>query len=136
MKYIAFIYKDNDSNDYVAVVPDLNFVSSFGSTFNEAVKMIKEAAMLYVEDIDELPEPRKLDELLSLDDELIPKNATPKKIDVSNQKTKRVNITLREDVLKKMQKRVLEDYEGNRSKYIQTLILNDLNKSSKNANAQ
>jgi len=130
MEYIAFIYKDNDSNDYIAVVPDLNFVSSFGPTFNEALKMIKEAAMLYVEDIDELPKPRKLNELLALDDELIPKNATPKKIDINNKKSKRINITIREDVLKKMQERVLEEFNGNRSKYIQTLILNDLSSKS------
>jgi len=69
---------------------------------------------------------------LALDDELIPKNATPKKIEINNQKSKRINITIREDVLKKMQERVLEEFNGNRSKYIQTLILNDLHNSSEN----
>jgi len=41
MKYIAFIYKDNDSGDYVAVVPDLNFVSSFWLwTMSLSLKML------------------------------------------------------------------------------------------------
>jgi len=34
MKNIAFIY---ESDDYLAVVPDLNFVSNFGSSFIELV---------------------------------------------------------------------------------------------------
>lgn len=66
MQYIAFMHKED--NDYVAVVPDLGFTSSYGETFAEAVEMIKEAAELYCEDLKTLPKTSTLEELMQRDD--------------------------------------------------------------------
>lgn len=66
MEYIVFIYKEN--NDYVAVVPDLNFVSSYGSSFMEVVHNIKEASELFCQELETLPKPSNLEKLLKLKD--------------------------------------------------------------------
>lgn len=80
MQYLAFIHKED--NDYVAVVPDLNFTSSYGETFEEAVEMIKEAAELYCEDLRPLPKASTLEELLQRDDLDLEPNAIPQVIDI------------------------------------------------------
>lgn len=80
MKYVAFIHKED--NDYVAVVPDLGFTSSYGETFEKAVEMIKEAAELYCEDLTPLPKASTLEELLQRDDLDLEPNAIPQFIDI------------------------------------------------------
>ena len=42
MQYIAFMHKEEGA--YVATVPDLNYTSSYGDTFNDAVQNIIEAS--------------------------------------------------------------------------------------------
>jgi len=121
MEYIAFIYKED--NDFVAVVPDLNFVSSFGNSFIEACHMIKEAAELYCEDLKVLPKASSLEDLLKLDD--IPKNAMPQLINIKVEKLKRVNIMMRADILDILPQRLVE-FNGNRSAYLQSLVIEDL----------
>jgi len=80
MEYIAFIHKEND--DYVATVPDLNFTSSYGKTFVDAVHYIKEATELYREDLNILPRASTLETLLARDDLDLPKDAMPQLIDI------------------------------------------------------
>jgi predicted RNase H-like HicB family nuclease len=123
MRYIAFIYKEKD--DFIAVVPDLNYTSSFGSSFEEAYNNIKEAAKLYAEDLKKLPKPRSLETLLKEKESFSPNDATPQIIEINVQKVKRVNVMFKADILEIMQERV-NDYNGNRSAYIQDLIIKDL----------
>lgn len=121
MEYIAFIHKESD--DYVAVVPDLNFVSSYGSSFVEVVHNIKEASELFCEDLENLPKPSSLENLLELED--IEKNAIPQLIDVKVEKLKRINVIMRTDILESLRERLVE-FNGNRSAYLQNLVLKDL----------
>ncbi|HMO77788.1 MAG TPA: type II toxin-antitoxin system HicB family antitoxin [Candidatus Paceibacterota bacterium] len=62
----AFSYKieyvvDKDSSEVVATIPELNHLSSFGSTFAEAEANVKDAALGYLEllakDNKQIPEP-------------------------------------------------------------------------------
>lgn len=121
MEYIAFIHKESD--DYVAVVPDLNFVSSYGSNFIEAVHNIKEASELFCEELETLPKPSSLEKLLELED--IAKDAMPQLIDVKVEKLKRVNVIMRSDILESLKERLVE-FNGNRSAYLQNLVIKDL----------
>lgn len=84
MEYIAFIYKENDN--YVAVVPDLNFTSSYGKTFVDAVPYIKEAAELYCEDLNILPRASTLETLLARTDLDLPKDAISQLIEIKVEK--------------------------------------------------
>ena len=121
MEYIAFIHKESD--DYVAVVPDLNFVSSYGSNFIEVVHNIKEASELFCEELETLPKPYSLEKLLELED--IEKDAMPQLIDVKVEKLKRVNVIMRSDILESLKERLVE-FNGNRSAYLQNLVIKDL----------
>jgi len=123
MDYIAFIYKEDDS--FVAVVPDLNYTSSYGNTFKEAYKNIKEAAKLYAEDLEKLPPSKDLEILLKEKADFIPDDAIPQIIEVNVTKIKRVNVMFKTDILEVMQER-LSEYNGNRSAYIQDLVVRDL----------
>ena len=51
---------DAQSGQVVAVIPELNHVSSFGGTFAEAEANVKEAALCYIETL--LEEKRKIPE--------------------------------------------------------------------------
>jgi predicted RNase H-like HicB family nuclease len=121
MEYIAFIHKEK--NDYVAVVPDLNDVSSFGDTFAEAVHNIIEASELYCEDIKTLPKPSSYEELVKKTD--IAQTAIPQLINVKVEKLKRINVMMRSDILEALPERLVE-FNGNRSAYLQNLVIRDL----------
>jgi len=123
MKYIAFIHKEDD--EYVAVVPDLNFTSSYGDTFEDAVKNIIEASELYCEGLKTLPKAFTLDELLKNKNIELEANAIPQIIDVKVEKLKRINVMMRSDILEVLPERLVE-FNGNRSAYLQALVLQDL----------
>jgi len=123
MEYIAFIYKEDDT--YVAVVPDLNFTSSYGETFADAVHNIIEASELYCEDLKTLPKASSLEELLQRDDLDLPKDAIPQLINVKVEKLKRINVMMRSDIIEILPQRLVE-FNGNRSAYLQNLVINDL----------
>jgi predicted RNase H-like HicB family nuclease len=123
MEYIAFMHKED--NDYVAVVPDLNFTSSYGETFAKAIEMIKEASELYCEDLKTLPKSSTLEELMQRDDLDLEPNAIPQLIDVKVEKLKRINIMMRTDILEALPERLVE-FNGNRSAYLQNLVIHDL----------
>ena len=124
MEYVAFINKENDT--YVAVVPDLNFTSSYGATFQEAVHNIVEASELYCEDLKTLPKPSSLEELIQKKGELdLEKDAIPQLINVKVEKLKRINVMMRSDIIEVLPERLVE-FNGNRSAYFQHLAIKDL----------
>ena len=122
MKYIAFIHTEDDS--YVAAVPDLNYTSSFGDTFEEAVDNIIEASELYCEDLDQLPKASSYEELLKTAD--LESGAIAQIIDVKVEKNVRKNIMFPSDLLKAIDKKAANTHSGNRSAYIQDLARQDL----------
>lgn len=124
MEYIAFIHKEDDA--YVAVVPDLNFTSSYGATFKEAVHYIVEACELYCEDLSTLPKSSSLEELMQRDDLDLETGAMPQLINVKVEKIKRINIMMRSDIIEVLPERLVE-FNGNRSAYLQNLVIQDLN---------
>ncbi len=124
MEYVAFINKENDT--YVAVVPDLNFTSSYGVTFQEAVHNIIEASELYCEDLKTLPKPSSLEELMQKKDDLdLEKDAIPQLINIKVEKLKRINVMMRSDIIEVLPERLVE-FNGNRSAYFQHLAIKDL----------
>lgn len=124
MEYIAFIYKEEER--YVSVVPDLNYVLSFGDTFVEVVHNTKESCELYCEDSKTLPKPLNLEELMSKRHELdIPQDTIPQLINVKVEKLRRINVMMRSDIIDALPPRLVE-FNGNRSAYVQNLILQDL----------
>jgi predicted RNase H-like HicB family nuclease len=120
MEYIAFIHKEE--NDYIAVVPDLNYTSSFASTFYDIVHNIIEASELYCEDLKRLPKATSLD---ILEKEYQEENAMPHLINIKVEKNVRVNVMLNYDILAIANERAKTSYNGNRSAYIQSLIENE-----------
>ncbi|HFD14079.1 MAG TPA: hypothetical protein ENJ34_02115 [Epsilonproteobacteria bacterium] len=122
MEYIAFIHKE--ANSYVAVVPDLDYTSSFGNTFTEAVHNIVEACELYAEDEEILPIARSL-EVLTKDEDL-ETNATPQLINIKIEKNVRINVMLPAGLLREVNTKAEETYHGNRSAYIQDLMQRDI----------
>jgi len=127
MKYIAFIYKDESGDGFNATIPDLEGCFSCGDTFEEACEMIKEAGELYCEDLKKLPKPSTLKELSSKMASLdIPKTAIPQVTEIKVEKLKRINVMMRSDIIEVLPERLVE-FNGNRSAYLQSLVINDLN---------
>ena len=122
MKYIAYINKEDDS--YVAAVPDLNYTSSFGDTFEEAVDNIKEAAELYCEDLKELPKVSSFEELLKTAD--LEPDSIAQIIDVKVEKTVRFNVIMPSDIKDLVDEKVKSDGTLNRSSYLTELARQDL----------
>ncbi|MEA3227457.1 MAG: type II toxin-antitoxin system HicB family antitoxin [Campylobacterota bacterium] len=123
MEYIAFIHKEDDY--YVAVVPDLNFTSSYGSSFTKAVHHIVEACELYCDDMPKLPKASSLEELEQKTDLDLEPNSIPQLINVKVEKLKRINIMMRSDIIEVLPERLVE-FNGNRSAYLQNLVIRDL----------
>ena len=122
MEYIAFIHKEQE--EYVATVPDLNYTSSYGVTFMDAVHNIMEASELYCEDLDKLPKALSFEALIKSAD--IEKGATPQLINVKVEKNVRINIMMRSDILKSADDKASAAYGGNRSAYLQDLVRQDV----------
>lgn len=125
MKYIAFIYQDESGVGFNATIPDLEGCFSCGDTFEETCDMIKEAGELYCEDLKTLPKASTLKELLAKKDLDFPKNAIPQMIDFKVEKLKRINVMMRSDIVEVLPERLVE-FNGNRSAYLQNLVLQDL----------
>jgi predicted RNase H-like HicB family nuclease len=124
MEYIAFIHKEEDN--YVAVVPDLNFTSSYADTFIDVVHYIIEACELYCEDLKTLPKASTLETLMNNKDIELEENAMPQLINIKVEKLKRINVMMRQDIIEILPERLVE-FNGNRSAYLQNLVIQDLN---------
>jgi len=122
MEYIAFIHKEDDN--YVAIVPDLGYTSSFAGTFTDAVHNIVEACELYAEDEDILPLARSLEQLTK--EEKLEANVMPQLINVKVEKNVRINVMLPAGLLRAVNSKAEEAYQGNRSAYIQDLMQRDV----------
>ena len=123
MEYIAFIHKEEDN--FVALVPDLNFVSSYGNTFIETIHNIVEASELYCEDLKTLPKASTLEVLMKRNDLDLEADAIPQLINIKVEKLKRINIMMRTDIIEILPERLVE-FNGNRSAYLQALVIQDL----------
>jgi len=121
MEYIAFIHKEGD--DWVAIVPDLDYTSSYGASFGDTVHRIVEACELYCEDLKILPKARSLEILLV--EEEIEYGAIPQLIEVKVQKNVRINVILDTGILQIANEKATLHHNGNRSAYIQDLIARD-----------
>lgn len=53
MKYYLKI--ERHGKEYVSIIPDLDFISSFGSSIEEVILNSKESALLFLEDIEQIP---------------------------------------------------------------------------------
>ena len=109
MEYIAFIHKEDDN--YIAVVPDLGYTSSFGNTFTKAVHHIVEASELYAEDEKELPMARSLEQLHK--EETLEPGAIPQLINIKIEKNVRINVMLPASLLRIANIRAKKSYQGN-----------------------
>ena len=126
MKYIAFIYTDENEDGFNATIPDLDGCFSCGDTFEEVCEMIKEAGELYCEDLKKLPKPSTLKELYTKIASLnILKTAIPQITDIKVEKLKRINVMMRSDIIEVLPERLVE-FNGNRSAYFQHLAIEDL----------
>jgi len=105
MDYTSLIYKDTNGN-YTGTIPDVNYVSSYGNTFKQCVKMLTEALELMLEDIKptvlHTPEYYTEDVLKEMD---IPIDATIQLISYKPTKLERVTITMR-----KNNKKIIDAY--------------------------
>jgi predicted RNase H-like HicB family nuclease len=127
MEYVAFIHREDGG--YVAVVPDLNFTSSYADTFISAVHNIVEASELYCEDLKKLPKASTLEELIDRGDLDLEPDSIPQLINVRVEKLKRINVMMRNDILEVLPERLVE-FNGNRSAYLQNLVVHDLKSHS------
>lgn len=108
MRYLAFIYSEDDNSAYNVIFPDLEGCCTFGESFEEAVEMAEEAMFgwleTYKENSSKYPKPNKLayftdDKKRELE---IPLNAIPQFIEYKQPKAERINITIRSDILKEI----------------------------------
>ena len=103
MKYIAFLYKDDPSDEaYNVIFPDVQGAYTCGYSFNEAVDMAKEVLDFALEDVKDKPKANVLeyftaDILKKLD---IPNNAIPQVIEYKEEKFKKVTISMKKEALK------------------------------------
>ena len=121
-KYIA-LFETDEKGGYNVVFPDLAGLTSAGDTYEEAVRNAHDALAFYAEDVKKMPKPRTLEQIKSgwpdwnewehnyaftigfVD--LLPSVA----------KTKRINITIDERLLNKIDK-----VSNNRSEFISNSV--------------
>ena len=104
--YIGLIHKEADS-DYGVSFPDFPGVATAGKSLDDAQAMAEEALALHidglVEDGEALPEPSTLDAVMELPDS---KGGVAIRVAVKTEAPKciRVNVTLPEDILERIDK--------------------------------
>ncbi|MES2677701.1 MAG: type II toxin-antitoxin system HicB family antitoxin [Pseudomonadota bacterium] len=114
--YIAVI-KKNKSSDYAVIFPDFPTCITAGKTLHEAQNMAEEALQFhidgFIEDKEEIPDPLSLDAVKAKYKKseifLIVQVRTPSKVT-------RINITIDEKFLRKLDK-YLENHNENRSSF-------------------
>lgn len=117
--YIALLRKDPDS-DYGVEFPDFPGCVTAGATMDEARAMAEEALAVHIEGVledgDELPAPSPLDEIMA-DPDNRKAFAFLVAVPAVRTKTVRVNITLPEDVLARID-RFASDHGFTRSGFL------------------
>jgi len=126
MTYIAFVHKEDDV--YIATIPDLDYLSAKGYRFEDAVAHVIAKAELHCEALDKLPTASEYEELLKT--AKVHKDDIPQIVALKVEKNVRINMMLPKDLLELADKRAKEDFGGNRSAYVQSLIRQDTQSSS------
>ena len=106
MKFAVFLEKDLTS-DYGVTVPDLPGCFSAGSSIEEAFENAEEAILTHIEgmmlDNENIPQPRKIDELKELNqNHNFIWGFVSVDIGKLSKETKRINITIPENILSKI----------------------------------
>lgn len=125
MKYIAFLYKDQDSQAYNINIPDLEGAFSYGDDFEHAVDMAKELLEISIDNPDELPIAHELKyftpkRLKKLD---IPQNAIPQIIEYLQPSKKRITVNLHLWALKAIDTYMEKQGFKNRSAFLEESAL-------------
>ncbi len=125
-EYIAIIHKKRNS-DYGISFPDFKGCISAGKTMEEAKTMAQEALQFHIdgmlEDHEELPNPNTLDQIKEKHKDAEIFLIVPASI---NTKSVRINMTIDEFLLRKLDKFV-EEIGENRSSFIQKMIRENCN---------
>ena len=126
MKYPVLIHKES-SSDFGVTVPDLPGCYSAGATMEEALESAQEAVLTHVEgllmDQEPIPTPSSVESLLP---EWNEKGAVwalvPVDLSVLSKRAKRVNITVPENLLRKIDAFAMKDGDS-RSGLLVTAVL-------------
>ena len=113
MKYPVLIHKES-SSDFGVTVPDLPGCYSAGATMEEALESAQEAVLTHVEGLlmeqEPIPTPRSVESLLP---EWNEKGAVwalvPVDLSVLSKRAKRINITVPENLLRKIDAFAMKD---------------------------
>jgi predicted RNase H-like HicB family nuclease len=113
MKYPVLIHKDS-SSDYGVTVPDLPGCFSAGSTMEEALESAQEAVLTHVEgllmDQEPIPTPSSVESLLpAWNEEGAVWALVSADLSVLSKRAKRVNITVPENLLRKIDAFAMKD---------------------------
>ena len=121
-EYIAVIMKDKNS-DYGVIFPDFLGCISAGKTLEEARNMAEEALQFHVdgmiEDGEELPTPSTLDQVKKKYKKIVIFLMIPVRIQT---KATRINITIDEKLLRKLDRHLATHYGENRSAFFAKAI--------------
>ncbi len=125
MKYIAFLYKDDQSEAYNINIPDLEGAFSYGDNFEHAVAMAHELLEISVDDPDNLPLSHELkyftpEKLKELD---IPLGAIPQMIEYSQPAKKRITVNLHLSALQTIDAYMKKNGLKNRSAFLEDAAL-------------
>ena len=96
MKYIAFLYQDENSEAYNINIPDLDGAFSYGNDFEHSVAMAKELLEISIDEPDNLPIANNLKYFTTekLQELNIPINAIPQVIEYLVPVKKRITVNL------------------------------------------
>lgn len=125
MKYIAFLYKDENSEAYNINIPDLDGAFSYGDTFEHAVDMAKELLEISIDNPNKLPIAHELKyftkkKLKELD---IPLNALPQIVTYSKPTKKRITVNLHVKALHSIDSYIKKHGLKNRSAFLEESAL-------------
>ncbi len=129
MRYPVAVHKDKES-DFGVSVPDLPGCFSAGSTFDEALDSVREAILCHIEglfqDHETLPAPLLIDEHMHNPDYSDVFSWAAVEVDIStlSGKTKRVNITMPESILSR-----IDEVADNRSAFLAEAALEKMSRT-------
>jgi predicted RNase H-like HicB family nuclease len=125
VKYIAFLYKDDEGEAYNINIPDLEGAFSYGDSFEHAVAMAKELLEISIDNPNALPVSHELkyftpQKLESLD---IPIDAIPQVVEYAYPQKKRITVNLTLSALKAIDAYMKSHNLKNRSAFLEDSAL-------------
>ncbi|PIE84860.1 hypothetical protein CSA08_05005 [Candidatus Gracilibacteria bacterium] len=123
--YIAFLYKDEDSDAYNIVIPDIEGAFSYGDNFEHAVEMAKELLEISIDDPNNLPIAHQLKYFTSqkLEELDIPKDSIPQIIEYKQKAKKRITVNLHISALNAIDEYMGKNGLKNRSAFLEDSAL-------------